>query len=77
MIFLKQTFKATKMYGLIIEAIVECIKTKYGERVWQEVKSKSKVDQDFFNTHQQYSEAIVQKVLRNLAQITSKVLLKA
>ena len=26
------------MYGLIIEAMVECIKAKYGKNIWEEVK---------------------------------------
>ena len=59
------------MYGLIIEAIVECIKTKYGNKVWTEVQRRSKIDHDIFSIHQQYSEAILQKVLRNLSVITS------
>ena len=45
------------VYGVIIEAIVECIKTRYGKNVWEQVKLKSKIDQDFFSTHQQYSYA--------------------
>ena len=60
------------VYGVIIEAIVECIKTRYGKNVWEQVKLKSKIDQDFFSTHQQYSEATVQKLLRNLSTVTSK-----
>jgi hypothetical protein len=58
------------MYGLIIEAMVESIKAKYGKNIWEEVKRKAKVDQDFFSTHQQYSEAIVQKILRSLSIVT-------
>ena len=60
------------MYGIIIQAIVECIKTRYGEQKWQEVKKKAKVDHEFFSTHEQYSDAIVQKLLRSLSLITSK-----
>lgn len=60
------------VYGIILESIVECIKNRYGENVWEQVKKKSKVGQDFFNTHQQYSESIVQKLLRNLSLVTSK-----
>ena len=58
------------MYGLIIEAMVESIKAKYGKNIWEEVKRKAKVDQDFFSTHHQYSEAIVQKILRSLSIVT-------
>jgi hypothetical protein len=58
------------MYGIIIEAIVETIKQNYGEKIWQDVKKKAKVEQDFFNTHQQYSEAIIQKIVRALTIVT-------
>jgi hypothetical protein len=61
------------VYGVIIEAIVECIKTRYGKQVWEQVQKRSKIDQDFFSTHQQYSEAIVQKLLRNLSLVTSTI----
>ena len=59
------------MYGLVIESIIEAIKTKFGERVWLEVRKKAKIEQEFFNTHQQYSEATIQKIIRNLSSVTS------
>jgi hypothetical protein len=59
------------MYGLVVESIIEAIKTKFGERVWLEVRKKAKIEQEFFNTHQQYSEATIQKIIRSLASVTS------
>jgi hypothetical protein len=59
------------MYGLVIESIIEAIKTKFGERVWLEVRKKAKIEQEFFNTHQQYSEATIQKIIRSLSSVTS------
>jgi hypothetical protein len=59
------------MYGLLIESIIESIKRKYGNKLWEEVKRKAKIEQEFFNTHQQYSEAIIQKILKCLSIITS------
>jgi hypothetical protein len=59
------------MYGLLIEAMIETIKRKYGEKVWIEIKKKAKIEQEFFNTHQQYSEAVIQKILRVLSNVTS------
>lgn len=59
------------MYGLVIESIIEAIKTKFGERVWLEVRKKAKIEQEFFNTHQQYSEATIQKIIRSLSTVTS------
>ena len=59
------------MYGLIIETIIEAIKIKYGEKTWVEVRKKAKIEQEFFNTHQQYSEATVSKIIRCLAAVTS------
>ena len=61
------------MYGLLIESFIETIKTKFGDRVWQEVRKTAKIDQEFFNTHQQYSEATLQKIIRSLTAITSKL----
>jgi hypothetical protein len=61
------------MYGLLIESFIETIKTRYGERVWHEVKKAAKIDQEFFNTHQQYSEATLQKIIRCLTNITSNL----
>ena len=59
------------MYGLVIESIIEAIKTKFGERVWLDVRKKAKIEQEFFNTHQQYSEATIQKIIRSLSSVTS------
>ncbi len=59
------------MYGLVIESIIEAIKTKFGERVWLDVRKKAKIEQEFFNTHQQYSEATIQKIIRSLTSVTS------
>jgi hypothetical protein len=61
------------MYGLIIEAIVECIKIRYGNHMWEQVQKNSKLDEDFFSTHQQYSEAILQKIMRALSSVTSRL----
>ena len=61
------------MYGLIIESIIEGIKVRFGERVWLEVRKQAKIEQEFFNTHQQYSEATIQKIIRSLNKITSKL----
>ena len=60
------------MYGLIVESIIESIKHKYGTEVWKEVKKISKIDKEFFSTHEEYSEAVVQKILRSLSIVTGK-----
>ncbi len=59
------------MYGLLIESIIEAIKSQYGETVWKEVRKVAKIEQEFFTTHQQYSEATLQKIIRCLTRITS------
>ena len=59
------------MYGLIIESIIETIKSRFGDKVWQDVKRKARIEQEFFNTHQQYSEAMIQQILRSLTLLTS------
>ena len=59
------------MYGLIIESIIEAIKVRFGEKVWLDIRKKARIEQEFFNTHQQYSEATVQKIIRTLTVLTS------
>jgi hypothetical protein len=59
------------MYGVILQSMIEAIKKNFGDKVWQDVKRLAKIEHDFFNTHQQYNEAIVQRMLRSLSLITS------
>jgi hypothetical protein len=58
------------MYGLLIEALVEFIKRKYGNSVWENVRRKAKIENYMFSTHQQYSETLFSKIVKCLADIT-------
>lgn len=59
------------MYGLLIESFIEALKARFGDRIWQEVRKSAKIEQEFFNTHQQYSEVTIQKIIRCLTNVTS------
>jgi hypothetical protein len=58
------------MYGLLIEAIVEVIKKNYGANIWEVVRKKAKLSNSVFSTHQQYSEALIQRIVKHLAEAT-------
>jgi hypothetical protein len=58
------------MYGLLIEAVVEYAKQKYGESIWETVRQKAKVKSKSFVTNEQYSEIVILRIIRCLAQVT-------
>lgn len=60
------------MYGLLVESIVDFTKRKYGEAVWERVRIKAKIENFTFSTHQQYSETLFLKLIKALADVTSK-----
>jgi len=60
------------MYGLVVECIVESIKGKYGEDVWLKVQEDAKIEKDFYDIHEQYSESVIKIILSSLSKITSK-----
>jgi hypothetical protein len=60
------------MYGLVVECIVESIKGKYGEDVWLKVQKDAKIEKDFYDIHEQYSDSIIKIILSSLSKITSK-----
>jgi hypothetical protein len=61
------------MYGLLIEAIVDVIKTKYGTSIWEVVRKKAKLSNQVFSTHQQYSEALIQRIVKHLSDATGRI----
>ncbi len=60
------------MYGLLVESIADFTKRKYGAAVWERARIKAKIDAHTFSTHNQYSETIFQKLIKALADVTSK-----
>jgi|LakMenE01Jun11ns_1017448.scaffolds.fasta_scaffold5680732_1 hypothetical protein len=58
------------MYGLLIESVVEVIKKKYGDAVWDVVRKRAKIEYPVFSPHQQYSETLVQRIVKHLAEVT-------
>ncbi len=60
------------MYGLLVESIVDFTRKKFGNGVWEKVRAKAKLDNYTFSTHQQYSETMFLKLVKCLADVTSK-----
>jgi hypothetical protein len=60
------------MYGLLVESIIEIVKTKFGSHVWDQIRTKTRLDNDNVTTHQQYSEALIQKIVKTLSEITGE-----
>jgi hypothetical protein len=58
------------MYGLLVEAIIETIKDKFGNQVWEQIKKKARLDTNEITAHKQYSEALIQKIVKALAEVT-------
>ena len=63
------------MYGLLIESIAEFAKRVYGKEVWDNVRKRAKIDFHSFSTQQQYSETLITKIIKTLAEITGKIFL--
>ncbi len=60
------------MYGLLIESIAEFTKRVYGNAVWDNVRKKAKIDYFSFSTSQQYSETLMTKLIKCLAEVTEQ-----
>ena len=58
------------MYGLLIESIAEFAKRVYGRDVWDNVRKRAKIDFHSFSAQQQYSETLITKIIKCLAEIT-------
>jgi hypothetical protein len=58
------------MYGLLIESISEFAKRVYGKDIWDIVRKKAKIDFHTFSTQQQYSETLMTKLIKTLAEVT-------
>ena len=59
------------MYGLLIEAVIDFTKKKYGNAIWEKVKKKAKIESYSFVTDQQYSETLFNKIIKCLIEATS------
>ncbi len=61
------------MYGLLIEAVIDFTKRKYGDAVWEKVKRLAKIESYTFTSQQQYSETLLTKIIKCLVEATSKI----
>ena len=50
------------MYGFVNKAIEDLVKTNFGEETWESVKTRSKVDIDYFISNEPYDDDITYKL---------------
>ena len=62
------------MYGLLLEAAVDFAKKRFGNAIWEKAKKKAKVDQQTFSTNQMYSETLLLKIIKALADVSGNFL---
>lgn len=56
------------MYGLINKAIQDMICSKFGEEIWQEVRHKAEVEEQFVNI-KSYHDNITYRLIKAASQI--------
>lgn len=52
------------MYGLLLEGIYDYIVNKYGEKTWDEIRSRAGVHQHSFSTHTSYTEMMIPRLCK-------------
>ena len=57
------------MYGLLLEAISFCLKAKYGEEKWEEIRKVANIRQACFSTHDIYGEELIPSIAKAASQI--------
>ncbi|KAL8609065.1 hypothetical protein ACOMHN_033658 [Nucella lapillus] len=57
------------MYGLLLEAISDYMKSEYGEEKWQEICALAEVGPTCFSTHEIYGEDLIPSIAQAAAQV--------
>ncbi|KAK2146584.1 hypothetical protein LSH36_596g01074 [Paralvinella palmiformis] len=58
------------MYGLIIEAMCQIIRTKFGDNTLAEIRDKAGLHQPAFTTHRVYSESVIGRLTQAAQEVT-------
>lgn len=59
------------MYGLLLQAAVEIIRAKYGQEIWEQIKSALRIETNSFSVFHQYGETLFMRITKKLAEIRS------
>lgn len=59
------------MYGLLLQSAIEIIRAKYGQEVWEQIKTTLHLDLNSFSAFQQYGETLFVRITKLLSEITS------
>lgn len=62
------------MYGLILENIASYLRNHFGEKIWQEIRYVSGIEEDTFAPFDVYSEGIVHKMIWAAQDVTASPL---
>ena len=57
------------MYGLLLEAISTCLKAKYGEEKWEEIRKLAGLRHACFSTHETYGEDLIPSIAKAASQV--------
>ena len=57
------------MYGLLLEAICEALKSKYGEEQWNAIRQKAGIPHHNFIPHKTYSESVIPRLIKAAAEV--------
>ena len=58
------------MYGLLLEAINCDLKERYGEEMWEEIRTLANIEQHSFITHEYYSEILISQITNAVSIVT-------
>ena len=61
------------MYGILLEALVDMLKTRYGEDTWQAIHVASGVDRTNYSAHDIYSETFIPRIVNATAEVGAAV----
>ena len=58
------------MYGLLLEGVRKALKTKYGDKAWNQISKKLGIQHRSFNITKCYSETIIIRIAKTASEVT-------
>ena len=62
-------FQTVRMYGLLLEAMCEALKSRYGDEKWNVIREKAGIHHNSFITHKTYSEAVIPRLMKAAVEV--------
>jgi Haem-NO-binding len=57
------------MYGLVNKAIADMVRSKFGEDIWQDIRTKASVEQDTFLSMDGYPDDVTHRLVKAASQV--------